>query len=51
MSEQNFLNDVSKIYEYLENDKNEINKLITALENKDFDNLGIIKDFSKELNL
>ena len=51
MSEQDFLNDVSKIYEYLENDKNEINKLITALEDKDFDSLEIIKDFAKKLDL
>ncbi len=51
MNEEKILKDISKIYEYLENDKNEINKLITSLENKDFDNLGIIKDFAKELEL
>ncbi|RXK00205.1 CiaB protein [Arcobacter sp. CECT 8986] len=51
MSENQFLKDVEKIYQFLEEQKNNTNKLITYLEDKEFDKLTIIDDFAKELGL
>ncbi|AXX91910.1 CiaB protein [Malaciobacter molluscorum LMG 25693] len=51
MSENQFLKDVEKIYQFLEEQKNNTNKLITYLENKEFDKLTIIDEFAKELDL
>ncbi len=51
MSQDNFLNDLSKIYEYLESQKSNVNKLITQLENEEFDKLTVINKFALNLNL
>ena len=51
MNQDNFLNDLSEIYEYLESQKSNVNKLITYLENKQFDKLTLIEEFASNLNL
>ena len=51
MKKDAFLNDVNEIYEYLSSQKENINKLISYLENKDYDKLEIINDFAKDLDL
>jgi hypothetical protein len=51
MTKETFLNDLQKIYDFLNDQKNETNKLIAHLENEEFDKLQIINDFAKELDL
>ncbi len=51
MSKDKFLNDSYKVYDFLNTQKENINKLISHLENKEFDKLKIIDDFAKKLNL
>lgn len=51
MTQEQFLNDVSKLYTYLDNQKNSINQLITHLENKNYEELRIIDEFAKLLGL
>ncbi|NQY21600.1 MAG: invasion protein CiaB [Campylobacteraceae bacterium] len=51
MKKDAFLNDVNEIYEYLSSQKENINKLISCLENKEYDKLEIINDFAKKLDL
>ncbi|RXI38342.1 CiaB protein [Malaciobacter mytili] len=51
MTENQFLKDVEKIYQFLENEKNSINEIIKNLENKEFEKLTIIDDFAKTLGL
>ncbi len=46
-----FLNDLIKLYEYLDLQKNNTNKLITYLEDEEYDKLTIIDEFAKTLNL
>lgn len=51
MNETQFLKDVENIYQFLENEKNNTNKLITYLENKEFDKLTVIDEFAQSLGL
>ena len=51
MTKENFLNDLQKIYDFLNEQKNQTNKIITHLENEEFDKLQIINDFAKTLGL
>ncbi len=51
MNKDDFLNDLSNIYKFLDFQKNNTNKLIQYLEHKEFDKLSIINDFANSLNL
>lgn len=51
MNKDNFINDLCDIYEFLDFQKSNINKLISHLEKKEFDKLSIINDFAKTLDL
>ncbi|RXJ60758.1 invasion protein CiaB [Candidatus Marinarcus aquaticus] len=51
MNETQFLDDISKIYTYLDDQKNEINGYITALEDKAYDKLELIESFAQHLQL
>ncbi|RXJ90476.1 CiaB protein [Arcobacter sp. CECT 8983] len=46
-----FLNDLVEVYEYLDLQKNNTNKLITYLENEEYEKLTIIDEFAKTLDL
>ncbi|BAK71157.1 invasion protein CiaB [Aliarcobacter butzleri] len=51
MTKEQFLNDLQKIYDFLNDQKTKTNELIKFLENKEFDKLTLIDDFAKSLNL
>lgn len=51
MNNEKFLNDLTEVYEYLDSQKANINKLISFLENNQYEKLGIIDDFSHHLKL
>ncbi|MDX4063188.1 invasion protein CiaB [Aliarcobacter skirrowii] len=51
MTKQNFIDDLQKIYDYLDNEKAKTNELLKFLEDKEFDKLFIIDDFAKSLDL
>ena len=51
MTKPQFLNDLQKIYDFLNDEKTITNKLISHLENEEFDKLVLIDDFAKTLNL
>ncbi|AXX84422.1 invasion protein CiaB [Aliarcobacter skirrowii] len=51
MTKQNFIDDLQKIYDYLDKEKEKTNELLKFLENKKFDKLLIIDDFAKSLDL
>ncbi|HIP12264.1 MAG TPA: CiaB protein [Arcobacter sp.] len=51
MKNENFTNDIQKLYDYITNKKEDINKLYMYLETSQFDKLEIIEDFAKHLNL
>ena len=51
MDKNKFLDDLVEVYEFLNSQKAHINKLISYLENKEFDKLEIIEDFAKYLEL
>lgn len=51
MAKQNFIDDLQKIYDYLDEQKAKTNELLKFLENKEFDKLFIIDDFAKSLDL
>ncbi|PUE63696.1 invasion protein CiaB [Arcobacter caeni] len=51
MTKQEFLNDLQKIYDFLNTQKSQTNELIKHLENEEFNKLGLIDDFAKALNL
>ncbi|WP_298754545.1 invasion protein CiaB [uncultured Arcobacter sp.] len=51
MNKEQFLEDSKKIYEYLNTQKDEINKLVSALEDKRYEELTLIDDFAKSLKL
>lgn len=51
MNETQFLDDINKIYTYLDDQKNEINAYITALEDKAYDKLELIETFAQHLQL
>ncbi|MDX4036886.1 invasion protein CiaB [Aliarcobacter skirrowii] len=51
MAKQNFIDDLQKIYDYLDEQKANTNELLKFLENKEFDKLLLIDDFAKILDL
>jgi uncharacterized tellurite resistance protein B-like protein len=51
MNKETFLNDLEKIYDFLNEQKTQTNKIIAYLEDEQFDKLGIINDFAKSLKL
>lgn len=51
MNKDTFLNDLQKIYDFLNDQKTKTNELIKFLENEEFDKLGLINDFAKALKL
>jgi len=51
LDKNKFLDDLAEIYEFLNSQKTNVNKLISYLENKQFDKLQIIDDFAKTLGL
>ena len=51
MNNNKFLNDLDEVYGYLNTQKSNINKLISHLENNEFEKLTIINDFAKYLEL
>ena len=51
MTKEQFLNDLQKIYDFLNDQKTKTNELIKFLENKEFDKLTLIDDFAKKLSL
>ena len=51
MMNEKFLNDLNEVYEYLDSQKANINKLITYLENGDVEKLSIIDNFAQTLDL
>ncbi|MDX4012861.1 invasion protein CiaB [Aliarcobacter skirrowii] len=51
MTKQNFIDDLQKIYDYLDKEKAKTNELLKFLENKEFDKLLLIDDFAKILDL
>ncbi|MCG3687462.1 invasion protein CiaB [Aliarcobacter butzleri] len=51
MTKEQFLNDLQKIYDFLNDQKTKTNELIKFLENKEFYKLTLIDDFAKSLNL
>ena len=51
MNKEQFLNDLQKIYDFLNDEKTQTNKLISFLENEEFDKLGLIDNFAKALKL
>ncbi|RXJ78150.1 CiaB protein [Arcobacter sp. F155] len=51
MMNEKFLNDLVEVYEYLDLQKNNTNKLITYLENEEYEKLTIIDEFAKTLGL
>jgi len=51
MKKEQFIKDLQKIYDFISNEKIEINKLYHYLETNQFDKLSIIDEFAKELGL
>lgn len=51
MDRNKFLEDLNEVYEYLDAQKTNTNKLISYLENKDYEKLTIIDEFAKNLDL
>ena len=51
MDKKQFLEDIQNVYDFLNNQKNDINKLYEHLENKEFDKLTIIDEFASQLKL
>ncbi|WP_321314860.1 invasion protein CiaB [Halarcobacter sp.] len=51
MENKKFIDDLTEVYEFLDAQKNNVNKLISYLENNEFDKLTIIDDFAKALDL
>ncbi|MDK2063370.1 invasion protein CiaB [Aliarcobacter butzleri] len=51
MTKEQFLNDLQKIYDFLNDQKTKTNELIKFLENEEFDKLTLIDNFAKSLNL
>ncbi|WP_419677645.1 invasion protein CiaB [Aliarcobacter lanthieri] len=51
MNKENFLYDLQKIYDFLNEQKATTNELIKYLENEEFDKLELINEFAKALNL
>ena len=51
MTKQQFIEDLQKIYDFLDNQKSKTNELLKFLENEEFEKLTLIEDFAKSLNL
>ena len=51
MTKQEFIKDLQKIYDFLDNQKAKTNELLKFLENEEFTKLSIIDDFAKKLDL
>ena len=51
MTKKQFLDDLQKIYDFLNDEKAKVNLLIQYLENKEFEKLTLIDDFAKALDL
>ncbi len=51
MTKKQFLDDLQKIYDFLNDEKAKVNLLIKYLENNEFDKLELINDFAKALGL
>ena len=51
MTKQEFIEDLQKIYDFLDNQKAKTNELLKFLENEEFTKLSIIDDFAKKLDL
>ena len=51
MTQEKFLEDIQKLYDFISTQKDEINKLYEYLENNEDDKLEIIKTFANTLNL
>ncbi len=51
MTKEQFLNDLQKIYRFLNNQKTKTNELIKFSQNEEFDKLTLIDDFAKKLSL
>lgn len=51
MTKEKFLEDLQKVYDFLNDEKAKVNLLIKHLENKEFEKLTIIDDFAKSLDL
>lgn len=51
MDKNKFLDNLAEVYEFLNSQKSHINKLISYLENQEFDKLEIIEEFAKFLEL
>jgi len=51
MTQEQFLNDVQKVYNYISEKKANVNLLYEYLENEQYDKLSIIEEFAKELDL
>ncbi|RBQ27057.1 invasion protein CiaB [Arcobacter sp. CECT 9188] len=51
MKKQQFITDLQKIYDFLDEQKAKTNELLKYLENEEFDKLEIINDFTKSLGL
>ncbi len=51
MNKEKFLDDLTQIYEYLDSQKSNINKLISCLENNELDKLTLIDKFASDLDL
>ncbi len=51
MNKEQFLNDINKLYIYLDKEKNDINQLIANLENKEYEKLTLIDTFAQSLDL
>jgi len=51
MTQEQFLNDVQKVYDYISTKKANVNLLYEYLENEQYDKLSIIEEFAKKLDL
>jgi hypothetical protein len=51
MENKNFLKDLAEVYDFLDSQKESVNKLITYVENKEYDKLTLIDKFAETLNL
>jgi len=51
MTQDQFLTDIQKLYDFISTQKNDINQLYTYLEKKQYDNLEIINKFTEHLQL
>jgi hypothetical protein len=51
MTQNKFLEDIQKLYDFISSQKDDINKLYEYLENKEYEKLGIIDKFALQLKL